>query len=151
MLFFKKKKKDINWLLTDYIVKIEDVVYNQHPDFCDKMGLDKSKKFICLRNYKGQRIYINEKDFDKFSNMDNIYYDNMINLTNLYKYKVISTTYSNVFNMSIPQQVIIKKFKKCRVNNIDVYITSSEELTRADSLFNDLITLKNMKDQHHIK
>lgn len=151
MIFFKRKKKDINWLLTDNVIKIEDIVYNQHPDFCDKLGIDKSKKFVCMRNYKGQRVYINESDFDKFSNMDDIYYKNMINLTNLYKYQVISTIYANISNMCIPQQVSLNNFKSCRIDDIDVYITSSEELTRADSLFNDLITLKNMKDQHHIK
>lgn len=150
MIFSKRKKKDINWLHTDYIVKVEDVVYNQHPDFCDKIGIDKSKKFICLRNYKGQRIYIDEINYIKFKNIDNIYYDGMINLTNLCKYTIYSTVYSDVYNLSIPQQVFIKKFKKCSVEKIDVYITSSEELTRADSLFNELITLKNMKDQHHI-
>lgn len=142
------KKTKANWEITDTIVKIEDIVKNQYPDFIEGNKFP----YICLRSYNMTCLYVREDQFDTFRNMD-FYYEReqLINITQMLRYVVKEDCYSQVLNKSMPIEVRIKQVETCSANKILFYITRVIELKDTTKLFIDLTNYQIMKDKTGMK
>lgn len=142
---------DNEWKVQDNIIKIQNIIPNQYPEFDSKMYIPKGKYF-CIRDYKGTAIYILESDFDKFKKIKNIYNDdyNIINFTNLSKYYITGDCFATVANRTTPPDVSIKEIRYFNIDNIKIYALRSIKLHQQDTLFEDLLNLQNVKDKYKI-
>lgn len=145
--YFRKKN---DWKITDTIIKAEDVVYGQHPEFGERFGI--TGNHICIRNYKFSCIYIREEQFEKFKEYKHFYdpEENLINLTNLFRFTKRTDCISQVASKVIPPEVNIKEIKICVYNDITVYITRIIPIKRGDHLFEDLINYQILKEKYHL-
>lgn len=150
-MIFKLKNNKSKWEITDTIISMEDVVFNQFPEFGDKYEIN--EPYICIRNYKSSCIYIKESQFKKFLTMSNVYdsENKMANITEILKHTINSDIVAIVANKTSPPAITIKEIKLCMINNVELFISRSIKLEQDNELFKDLMTLQTMKDEHRLK
>lgn len=150
MKLFKKKEDKKIWKITDTIIKIENIVFNQHPDFGERFDIN--EPFVCIRNFHLTCIYIKEDQFEKFKKISEIYDEKqqLINLTNLIPYTKYQDCYALVAHRTTPIQASIRELHYCNIDNIDIYVTRSIRLVPEDQLFKDLINLQMFKDKYKL-
>lgn len=153
-MFSKKKKRNKKsniWKLTDDIIKINDIVKNQSPEFSSRFNL--TNKYTCLRDLVDTNIYIKEEDLEKFKSMK-IIYDNesdLINIDILKQYKLKYDVYSLVANKAVPAAVNIKFVWYCNIMDVNVYIETVYILDQKTNLFKDLLNFQGLKDKHNLR
>lgn len=147
----KHNKKSNIWKLTDTVIKINDVVEDQIPEFSSKFNINES--FICLRDMTDTNIYIKPEDLDKFKDIRLVYDANndFVNLTILKRYTLEGEAYSIIANKVVPPEVNIKFVWYCNIMNINLYIETIYILPQRTKLFNELLNLQTSKDNYKLK
>lgn len=158
MKFYDKLKKLMNhfkelnnWEITDTIIKAEDIVYGQYPDFAESYA--PKGNYVCIRNFHFSCIYIREDQFEQFKNNKCVYCEEerLINLTHLLGWTIWEDCIAQVANKTVPPEANIKEIKICKLDNMYIYVTRVIKLKERDKLFEDLINFQIMKDKYHLK
>lgn len=139
------------WDITDLIVRIDDIVPNQHPDFLDRYNLE--GEFVCIKNFKYNCIYLKSENLDKFINNCDFCdkNKNLICLTRLLHHQVQEDCYSQVISKAAPPYISIKQIIICKIDDYEIYIERMIRLNKSEELFKDLMNLQLMKDYHNLK
>lgn len=147
----KQNKKSNIWKLTDTVIKINDVVEDQIPEFSSKFNINES--FTCLRDMTDTNIYIKPEDLDKFKDIRLVYDANndFVNLTILKRYTLDGEAYSIIANKVVPPEVNIKFVWYCNIMDINLYIETIYILPQQTMLFNELLNLQTSKDNYKLK
>lgn len=150
-MFLFRKKRYKKWKYTDVIIKIQDIVHNQVPEFRKRMHVNGNEKYVCIRDMENICIYIKENQFEEFEKLDFIYdkKNELINVSNILKLKIISDRYPQVANHTSPPSVSIRECVLCSYNGINIYVSRAIILKLEDELFEDLINLQVMKEKYN--
>ena len=146
----KQNKKSNIWKLTDTVIKINDIVEDQIPEFSSRFGIKES--YTCLRDMSDTNLYIKHENLDKLKSIRLVYDNNndLVNLTILKRYTVKGLAYSLIANRAVPPAVNIKFVWYCNIMNINLFIETTYILPQQTELFNDLLGLKKLKNEYKI-
>ena len=141
-----KEEKD-----TDILIEVQDVVYNQIPEFSDRFSLSKKEKFVCIRDMKNICIFVKESQFANFIVLDSVYDEEKqtVNISKLFEYKTLSDRYALIASHTTPPSVSIKESILCVYNGVEIYISRGIILKPTDQLFQDLLDLQKIKEKYH--
>lgn len=148
---FKWLLKDHEWNITDRIVKVEDILLNSNPPVSDKHA--DILEYACLRNYDNICIYIPEDKVEFIKGKRNLYDKDLevINITNLLKYKSKDFCSAYIMNNVTPAVVKIRHTTLCEIEGVQVYLCRISNLYQDQELYKDLLTYKIMTDEYKLR
>ena len=148
---FKWLMKDHEWNITDRIVKVEDIMLNSNPPVEEKAT--KALEYACLRNYDNICIYIPEDKVDFIKGLRDLYDKDLevINITNLLKYKTKDFCSAYVMNKVTPAVVKIRHTTLCDIKGVQIFVCRISNLYQDQELYKDLLTYKIMTDEYKLR
>ena len=144
----RQNKKSNMWKITDTIIKINDVVEDQIPEFSSIFNI--KEPYTCLRDMSDTNIYLKQEDLEKFKDIRLVYdiNNNLVNLSILKRYTINGEAYSIVSNRVVPPEVNIKFIYYCNIMDINLYIETVYILPQQTKLFKNLLDFENLKIGH---
>ena len=148
---FKWLLKDHEWNITDRIVKVEDIMPNSTPPINDETT--SVIEYACLRNYDNICIYIPEDKVEKIKSIRRIYDKDLqvINITNLMKFKTKDYCSAYVMDKVTPAVVKIRHTTVCDVDDVQIYLCMISNLYQDQELYKDLLTYKILNDSYRMR
>ncbi len=148
----KQKRRSNIWKLTDQIIQIKDINDDIIPDFSSRFNI--TGTFTCMRDMElnTSSIFVKKEDIEKFKNIKMIYdkEKDLVNLSILKKYVIRKDAYCLIANKVVPQAVNIKMVYYCNIMNINLYIQTTYRLQQDATLFKELLSFQDFKDNRLI-